>query len=110
MTQRGDNRIVVIFDPSYPESAKRKQVLDGHAGAITARRQRLIGAFGQALDIKRQLGEFGAESTGYIEALHAIVRLCQDVLAENECHGDAQVVLADAFYLLHLKIHPTNRK
>ena len=63
-------------------------------------------AYDQALDIKRQLGDFGPESTGYVQALHAIVRLCQDALAENECHGDAQVLLADAFYLLHLQIHP----
>ena len=64
------------------------------------------GAFGQALDIKKHLGEFGVESKGYVGALHAIMRLRQDTLAENECHGDAQVLLADAFYLLHLKIHP----
>ena len=64
------------------------------------------GAFGQALAIKGQLGEIAAESTDYPGALHAIVRLCQDALAKNARHGEAQVLLANAFYLLHLKNRP----
>ncbi len=63
-------------------------------------------AFGQAVEIKRQLGESGAESTEDVGRLRAVLSLPQEALAEDACRADAQVLLANAFHLPHLVIHP----
>jgi hypothetical protein len=63
-------------------------------------------AFSQALDAHARLRGLDVQAIGYLEALSTVVGLCQDAISLSRQHGDAHVLLAHAFYLLHLAIYP----
>ncbi len=64
--------------------------------------------FGQALDFYGRARELDVRSTDYLDALHGVIVSCQKAIAVESQHGDAHVLLANAFYLLHLRTHSTS--
>ncbi len=63
-------------------------------------------AFGQALEAYGRLRELDVESPEYVDALVAMIGSGQETISLDAQHGDAHVLLAHAFYLLHLQLHP----
>ncbi len=63
-------------------------------------------AFAEALDAYEALREIGIETTAYLEALSGIIGSCQEAILLDSQHGDAYVLLANAFYLFHLATYP----
>ncbi len=63
-------------------------------------------AFGQALEFYGRLRELDVRSTDYVEAIVGVIGSCQNAISFDGQHGDAHVLLANAFYLQHLRIQP----
>lgn len=63
-------------------------------------------AYNDALDIYRSLRQYPVFSPQYRQALLKIASLLQEGIKMNERHGDAHVLLANTFYLLHIDINP----
>ncbi len=63
-------------------------------------------AFAQALDAYERLRECALEPAGYLAALTGIIGRCQETIGFDRQYGDAYVLLANAFYLLHLATYP----
>ncbi len=64
-------------------------------------------AFGQAIDAYEKLRGAAIDSARYIEALSGIIGSCQETISLDRQHGDAYVLLANAFYLFHLATYST---
>src|SRR5512138_2614840 len=64
--------------------------------------------FADALHAYERLRGLGIETTGYLDALSDILSSSQDAIVHDRRHGDAYVLLAQAFYLWHLAIYPTS--
>ncbi len=64
-------------------------------------------AFAQALEAYKRLREYALEPAGYLATLSGIIGRCQEAIGSDYQYGDAYVLLANAFYLLHLATYPT---
>ncbi len=62
------------------------------------------GAFGQALEFYGRLRELDVRSADYLDALTGLIRSSQSAISMEGQHGDAHVLLANAFYLAHLRV------
>ncbi len=67
-------------------------------------------AFTQALDSYGKLRGLDIETAGYLETLSGIIGSCQEAIFLDSQHGDAYVLLANAFYLFHLATYPITGK
>jgi len=58
-------------------------------------------AYEGALGVYRQLRRYPVFSPEYRQQLAQIVRLCQQAIALNDRHGDAHILLANTYLLMH---------
>ncbi len=63
-------------------------------------------AFNEARKQYEALRGLDPQSHAYLDAVSGLVRSCQAVIHCESEHGEAHVLLAYAYYLLHLQIHP----
>lgn len=63
-------------------------------------------AFNHALDIYQGLRQYPVQSWPYHNALIEICSYCQQAIGANDRHGDAHVLLANTFLLIHIDTFP----
>ncbi len=63
-------------------------------------------AFNEARKLYEQLRELDPHSRAYLDTVVDMIRSCQAILAVDSEHGEAHVLLAYSFYLLHLYSFP----
>ncbi len=66
-------------------------------------------AFTQALHAYEGLPGLGVQTKVYLDVLSSVVSSCQEAISLERQHDEAHILLANAFYLLHLTIHPTTQ-
>ncbi len=76
-------------------------ILEGSGNATEAER-----LFNQAAELCRQAKDLDVRSSDYLEAVLKVIGLCQTVISIERQHDDAHVMLANAFYRLHLQVYP----
>jgi hypothetical protein len=62
--------------------------------------------FNYALEIYQTLRAYPVRTLEYHEALLDIISSCQQAISVNDRHGDAHVLLANTFFLLHIDVFP----
>lgn len=76
-------------------------ILEGSETAAEAER-----AFTQAVEACKRAGELEVDSEEYRGTILTVIDLCRKAIALESQHDDAHVLLANAFYRLHLQIYP----
>jgi hypothetical protein len=66
-------------------------------------------AFNQAVDVYKRLRGADIRTAEYLEDLSRVISSCQKAISLDCRNGDAHVLLANAFYLLHVAIYPMTR-